>query len=143
MPQQPSEKIDHSSISDHRILRTQSEIPEALQNIPASALDLISDTEPSDESKAQNLRNLALAYAQVGARYPEFDEKALQILEAAAAAFPTDPEVQATYGKALDPGAHRKTGSRRQGTTKMLLMPAQNPLKYRPCLLACACNRDR
>jgi tetratricopeptide (TPR) repeat protein len=101
MPQQPSEKIDHSSITDHRILRSQSEIPDVLQSSPASALDLISDTEPSSETKTQNLRNLALAYAQVGARYPEFDAKALQILEAAATAFPSDPEVQATYGKAL------------------------------------------
>ena len=100
MPQQPGEKIDHSSLTDHRILRTQSEIPEALQEYSPS-LDLIRDTNPSHAGETQNLRTLALAYAQIGARYPEYDEKALQILESAAAAFPTDGEVQATYGKAL------------------------------------------
>jgi TolA-binding protein len=100
MPQQPGEKIDHSSLTDHRILRTQSEVPDALQEY-SSSMDLIPDTKPSDPGDTQNLRNLALAYAQVGARYPEFDQKALQILEAAAAAFPNDAEVQATYGKAL------------------------------------------
>jgi tetratricopeptide (TPR) repeat protein len=100
MPQQPGEKIDHSSLTDHRILRTQSEVPDALQEY-SSSLDLISDTKPSDPGETQNLRNLALAYAQVGARYPEFDQKALQILESAAAAFPNDAEVQATCGKAL------------------------------------------
>jgi hypothetical protein len=99
MPQQNSEKIDHTSITDHRILRTQSEIPAALQHPPS--LDLIADTKPSKPSEAQDLRNLALAYAQVGAKYQEFDAKALQILETAAAAFPTDADVQATYGKAL------------------------------------------
>jgi TolA-binding protein len=99
MPQQPAEKIDHTAIADHRILRTQSETPAALEDSPS--LDLISDTKSSKLDDTQDLRNLALAYAQVGARYPEFDEKALQILESAAAAFPTDAEVQATYGKAL------------------------------------------
>jgi tetratricopeptide (TPR) repeat protein len=99
MPQQPAEKIDHTAIADHRILRTQSETPAALEEI--ASLDLISDTKSSKSDDTQDLRNLALAYAQVGARYPEFDEKALQILESAAAAFPADAEVQATYGKAL------------------------------------------
>ena len=101
MPQQPGEKIDHSSLTDHRILRSESETPEVQLDDPSSYLDLISDTKPSDSSATQKLRNLALGYAQVGARYPEFDEKALQILESAAAALPTDAEVQATYGKAL------------------------------------------
>lgn len=101
MPQQPGEKIDHSSLTDHRILRTQSETPKVLQEYSAASTDLISDTNPSDAGETQNLRSLALAYAQVGARYPEFDEKALQILESAAAAFPNDAEIQATYGKAL------------------------------------------
>jgi tetratricopeptide (TPR) repeat protein len=99
MPQQPAEKIDHTAIADHRILRTQSEIPAVLEDI--ASLDLISDTKPSRSDDTQNLRNLALAYAQVGARYPEFDQKALEILEQAAAAFPSDPEIQGTYGKAL------------------------------------------
>jgi tetratricopeptide (TPR) repeat protein len=101
MPQQPSEKIDHTSLTDHRILRAQSETPALLEGGLSAPLDLIYDTKPSDSAGTQNLRNLALAYAQVGARYPEFDEKALRILESAAAAFPADAEVQAIYGKAL------------------------------------------
>jgi cytochrome c5 len=101
MPQQPSEKIDHTSITDHRILRTPSEVPAALESADSFSLDLILDTKASAINDTQNLRNLALAYAQVGARYPEYDEKALQILESAADAFPADAEVQATYGKAL------------------------------------------
>jgi Tfp pilus assembly protein PilF len=99
MPQQISEKIDHTSIADHRILRSQSEIPDTLRETPP--LDLIADTQPSDADATQTLRNLALAYAQVGARYQEYDAKALETLELAAAAFPSDAEVQATYGKAL------------------------------------------
>jgi tetratricopeptide (TPR) repeat protein len=101
MPQQTSEKIDHTSITDHRILRGQSETSADVGSGPSAPMDLIYDTKPSDASETQNLRNLALAYAQVGARYPEFDRKALQILQSAAAAFPADVEVQATYGKAL------------------------------------------
>jgi TolA-binding protein len=101
MPQQPSERIDHTSITDHRILRAQSETPAELQVDSLVSLDLISDTKPMGAGDAQNLRNLALAYAQVGARYLEYDAKALQVLESAAAAFPADAEVQATYGKAL------------------------------------------
>jgi len=101
MPQQTSEKIDHTSITDHRILRSQSETSADVGSGPSAPLDLIYDTKPSDASETRNLRNLALAYAQVGARYPEFDRKALQILQSAAAAFPADVEVQATYGKAL------------------------------------------
>jgi len=75
------------------------EIPPALQE--SGSVDLISDTAPSDTDPTDKLRNLALAYAQVGARYPEYDAKALETLELAAAAFPQDAEVQATYGKAL------------------------------------------
>lgn len=101
MPQKASEKIDHTSITDHRILRSQSEIPAALNGNESLSLDLILDTEPSRGGETQNLRNLALAYAQVGARYPEYDETALQIMESAARAFPADAEVQATYGTAL------------------------------------------
>jgi len=101
MPQQPSERIDHTSITDHRILRSQSETPAGLQGDSFVNLDLISDTKPSGAGDDQNLRNLALAYAQVGARYPEYDAKALKVMESAAAKFPADAEVQATYGKAL------------------------------------------
>jgi len=111
MPQQPSENIGHSSLTDHRILRTQSEIPPPLQNGTSAPLDLIYDTKPSDASEAQNLRNLALAYAQVGGRYPELGEKGLAILEQAATAFPADAEVLAAFGNALlvaRPGAQQR-----------------------------------
>ena len=100
MPQHPTESIGHSSLTDHRILRTQSEIPPGLQ-AGAAPLDLISDTKPSARSDTQNLRNRALAYAQLGARYPEFGETGLATLEQAAAALPSDAEVLAAYGNAL------------------------------------------
>ena len=101
MPQQPSENIGHSSLTDHRILRTQSEIPPPLQSGTSAPLDLIYDTKPSDASETHNLRNLALAYAQVGGRYPELGEKGLAILGQAATALPADAEVLAAYGNAL------------------------------------------
>ena len=101
MPQHPTENIGHSSLTDHRILRTQSETPPGLQAGASALLDLISDTKPSSASQTQNLRNLALAYSQVGARYPELGAKGLAILEQAAAALPSDAEVLAAYGNAL------------------------------------------
>jgi Tfp pilus assembly protein PilF len=103
MPKQPTENIGHSSITDHRILRTSSEIPAALQSGASSPpTDLIYDTKPSGsiESKT-NLRSLALAHSQVAVRFPELGEKGLALLEQAAAADPNDPEVQAAYGAAL------------------------------------------
>jgi predicted negative regulator of RcsB-dependent stress response len=99
MPQHPNEHIGHSSLTDHRILRMQSEIPPGLGT--GAPLDLISDTKPSVSSDTQNLRNRALAYAQLGARFPEFGEKGLASLEQAAATFPSDAEVLAAYGNAL------------------------------------------
>ena len=103
MPKQPAENIGHSSITDHRILRAPSEIPAVLQsNSLAPPQDLTYDTKPSATGQTQtNSRNLALAYAQVAARYPEFDEKGLALLEQAAAAQPTDAEIQAAYGSVL------------------------------------------
>lgn len=101
MPQQPAERIDHTSLTDHRILRTQSETPAAMQGDASASLDLIYDTKPPDAGDVNGLRNLALAYGQVGARYPEFDRKALQMLELTAATFPDDVDVQSTFGKAL------------------------------------------
>lgn len=102
MPKQPTENIGHSSITDHRILRTQSEVPAALQAASASVTDLISDTRPSASATAQaNLRNLALAYSQVAGHYPELGEKGLATLEQAATALPSDAEVQAAYGLVL------------------------------------------
>jgi hypothetical protein len=110
MPKQTSENIGHSSITDHRILRTQSEIPAALHGgaspPPTDSInDLIYDliaTKPSGAGDEQaNIRNLALAYAQVAARYPELGGKGLALLEQAAAALPADAEIQAAYGSVL------------------------------------------
>jgi hypothetical protein len=102
MPKQPTENIGHSSITDHRILRTQSEIPAGLQSGASLSAELISDTKPSGAGEMQpNLRTLALAYAQVAGRYPELGEKGVALLEQAAAALTGDAEVQAAYGSAL------------------------------------------
>jgi hypothetical protein len=102
MPKQPTENIGHSSITDHRILRTPSEIPAVLQSNGSPPTDLIYDTKPSAPGQTQtDLRNLALAYAQVATRYPELGDKGLALLEQAAAALPADAEVQAAYGNAL------------------------------------------
>jgi hypothetical protein len=101
MPKQPTENIGHSSLTDHRILRTQSEIPASLQIGPSASLDLIYDTKPPGADETRNLRNLALAYAQVGERYGELGQKGLAVIRRAAAALPGDPEIQAAYGKVL------------------------------------------
>lgn len=103
MPKQPTENIGHSSVTDHRILRTQSEIPAALQDGPSGGLaELISDTRPSDfNTKAALLRNLALAYSQVAGHYPELGEKGLATLEQAVSQLPNDAELQAAFGLVL------------------------------------------
>jgi hypothetical protein len=103
MPKQPTENIGHSSLTDHRILRTPSEIPAVLEGgASPTSTDLIYDTKASGSGDAQpSLRNLALAYAQVGARYRELSEKGLALLDQAAAAFPGDAEIQAAYGFVL------------------------------------------
>lgn len=103
MPKQSTENIGHSSITDHRILRTPSEIPAVLQSAAsASSTDLISDTKPSGSGDTQaNLRSLALAYSQVASRFPELGERGLALLEQAAAAYPNDAEIQAAYGSVL------------------------------------------
>lgn len=103
MPKQPTENIGHSSVTDHRILRAQSEIPAVLQSSASSfRTDLIYDTKPSGSGETvANLRSLALAHSQVAVRFPELGEKGLALLEQAAAAGPNDAEVQAAYGAAL------------------------------------------
>jgi hypothetical protein len=100
MPKRPTENIDHSSLTDHRILRIPSEIPPVLQGgAPVPPMDLIYDTEAPDSGETQaNLRSLALAYAQVAAHYPELSEKGLAILERAAARIPNDAGIQAAHG---------------------------------------------
>jgi hypothetical protein len=102
MPKQPTENIGHSSITDHRILGAPSAIPAVLESNGPVPADLIYDTKPSAAGQTQtNSRNLALAYAQVAARYPELDEKGFALLEQAAAALPSDAEIQAAYGSVL------------------------------------------
>lgn len=117
MPKQTSENIGHSSLTDHRILRTQSEIPAVPQTGASPALtdlvtaliydDLIYDlidtkSSGSGSRDAQaNLRNLALAYSQVAVRYPELGGKGLALLEKAAGEFAADAEIQAAYGSVL------------------------------------------
>jgi Tfp pilus assembly protein PilF len=101
MPKQPTENIGHSSITDHRILRAQSETP-GVQGTNSAPAELEFDTKPSAPGKAQaDLRSLALAYSQVATRFPELGEKGLALLEQAAAALPADAEVQAAYGSVL------------------------------------------
>jgi hypothetical protein len=103
MPKQPTENISHSALTDHRILRTQSEIPAVLQGgASPPSMDLIHDTKASGSGDAQpSLRNLALAYAQVAGPYRELSGKGLALLEQAATALPADPEIQGTYGLVL------------------------------------------
>ena len=115
MPQRIAENIDHSSLTDHRILRTRSEIPAALQDgVGSLPSDLLLDTKPSHARETQlDLRNLALAYAQVAPRFPELRERGLAILEQAVAALPSDVEVQSAYGRTL---AMARPGDRDRAT---------------------------
>jgi hypothetical protein len=103
MPQRTIENIGHSSLTDHRILRTPSEIPAVLQGgASAPPTDLVLDTKPSGSTDTQlDLRNRALAYAQVAARYPELGESGFAVLEHAAKVLPNDIEVQSAYGLIL------------------------------------------
>ena len=128
MPKQPTENIGHSSVTDHRILRTQSEIPAALQGgAPAALVDLISDTKASDSGAIQdNLRTLALAYAQVAGRFPELGEKGLAILEQAAAGLPNDAEVQAAYGLVLGVARPREEQRSAQALQKAIDLGSQS-----------------
>jgi tetratricopeptide repeat protein len=103
MPKQPTENIGHSSITDHRILRAQSEIPAVLKDSASpTPAELIYDTKPSSPDTTQaSLRSLALAYAQVASRFPELGDRGFPLLEQAAAALPADADVQAAYGSVL------------------------------------------
>jgi hypothetical protein len=104
MPQRKMENISHSSLTDHRILRTPSETPavwEGGSDAPPT-IDLIRATSSSGSREPQlDLRNLALAYSQVAAHYPALGERGLASLEQAAAALPNDVEVQSAYGLIL------------------------------------------
>ena len=126
MPKQATENIGHSSVTDHRILRTQAEIPAALQNSSTPA-ELIAETKPSGENDAKNnLRNVALANAQVAGRYPEFGEKGLAMLEQAAVALPNDPDVQAAYGLVLGVARPREDQRQAQALQKAIDLGSQS-----------------
>jgi hypothetical protein len=128
MPKQPTENIGHSSVTDHRILRTQSEIPATLQGGPSAGVtDLISDTMPSESSVAKaNLRNRALAYAQVAGHYPELGEKGLATLAQAATELPSDAEVQAAYGLVLGIARPREEQRTAQALQKAVDLGSQS-----------------
>jgi len=104
MSKQAVANISHSSLTDHRIPRTASGISALRrEDAPTRPDELILDTRPSGSSGTQlDLRNLALAYAQVVVNYPELRERALAILEQAAAQLPDDVDVQSAYGLILD-----------------------------------------
>ena len=104
MPQRKMENISHSSLTNHRILRTPSETPAALEggSDAAPPIDLIRATSSSGSREPQlDLRNLALAYSQVATHYPALGERGLASLEQAASALPNDVEVQSAYGLIL------------------------------------------
>jgi hypothetical protein len=104
MPLRKIENISHSSLTDHRILRTPSETPAVFESGSNAAppTDLIRDTSSSNSREPQlDLRNLALAYSQVAAHYPALGERGFASLEQAAAALPNDAEVQSAYGLIL------------------------------------------
>ena len=103
MPKLTTENVGHTSLTDHRILRSPSEVPAALQASAASNdQGLTYGTRPPTPDQAlSNLRNMALAYWQLAGRFPEFSGKRFELLEQAAAKFPADAEVQAAYGLAL------------------------------------------
>ena len=104
MPQRKMENISHSSLTDHRILRTPSETPAVLEggSDAAPPIDLIRATSSSGSREPQlDLRNLALAYSQVATHYPALGERGLASLEQAASALPNDVEVQSAYGLIL------------------------------------------
>lgn len=103
MPKRTTENVSHTSLTDHRILRSPSEVPATLgANGPSNDQDLIYGTKPpsADQSLA-NLRDLALAYSQVVGQFPELSPKGLALLEQAAAKLPDDAEVQSSYALAL------------------------------------------
>ena len=104
MPKRLTENISHSSLTDHRILRTPSETPAVLEggSDAAPPIDLIRATSSSGSREPQlDLRNLALAYSQVAAHYPALGERGLASLEQAAATLPNDVEIQSAYGLIL------------------------------------------
>jgi tetratricopeptide (TPR) repeat protein len=82
---------------------------------------------PSESSVAKaNLRNLALAYAQIAGHYPELGEKGLATLERAAAELPSDAEVQAAYGLVLGIARPREEQRAAQALQKAVDLGSQS-----------------
>lgn len=103
MPKQPTENMNHTALTDHRILRDPSEDLLARDPLLREPSDeLVYDSRPLffDDAKA-DLRSLALAYPQVAGHYPELRQKGLDVLQQAARELPADAEVQGTYGLVL------------------------------------------
>lgn len=103
MPKQTTENVDHTSLTDHRILRNPSEVPAALATSTSSNdQDLIYGTKPPSANQSlATLRNLALAYSQLAGQFPELSSKSFALLEQAAAKLPADAEIQSAYALAL------------------------------------------
>ena len=102
MPKRFVSNIGHSALTDHRILKTPSEVPRTGAFAGVSADDLIYQTKPFRQAGAKpDLRTLALAYFEASQVYPQFRQRGFELLERAAQEFPKDGEIQATYGLVL------------------------------------------
>jgi hypothetical protein len=89
--------IPHAAATDHRILRRTQ--PERLQTGDLKEMpgaDLIYETDPG--TTPPDVRTLALAYAQVAGTYPAFRPRGYPLLEEAVREYPSDREVQETFG---------------------------------------------
>src|SRR5260370_4521091 len=102
MPKRAVSNLGHSALTDHRILRIPSQVPEMADAGRESPDDLIYHTKPLGEPDATpDLRTLALAYFEVSQLYPAFRQKGFALLEQAVREFPDDAEIQVAYGMVL------------------------------------------
>ena len=130
MPKRKMENISHSSLTDHRILRTPSETPAVFAggSEAATPIDLVRDTSSSNAREPQlDLRNLALAYSQVAAHYPALGERGLASLEQAAAALPNDAEIQSACGLILAVARPKDPQRAAQALQKALDLGSSSP----------------
>jgi tetratricopeptide (TPR) repeat protein len=103
MPKQPTENMNHTAMTDHRILRDPLENLQSRDQVFREPSDeLVYDRTPLGFEEAKpDLRSLALAYPQVAGHYPELRQKGFDVLQQAAREFPDDADVQGTYGQVL------------------------------------------
>jgi hypothetical protein len=97
MPKRTVANINHSALTDHRILRN----PDASPPLSPSGAPgaLINHSAPFDQPDAKpDLRTLALAYYELSQIYPQFAKEGFSLLEQAARDYPEDLDVQASYG---------------------------------------------